>query len=296
MDRLRAMELFARVVEAGSLSAAARDLGLGQPAVSKTIAGLEARLGVRLLARTTRRLALTEAGQAFYARAQRALAEAEEAEHAARQLAGGLEGRLRVCAPVTFGRLHIAPRLPEFLAAHPRLRVDFVMDDRDIDLLSDNIDVAVRLGAISDTSLVARRLASGERVVVATPAYLARAGVPGHPAELAEHEAVIYAQAAGGDEWRFRRGDEEVGVNVPSRLRFSAAEGVREGVLAHAGLAIVSRWMMAAELASGAVVAVLPEWRLPPIELSVVYPAGRMAGTKARTFTAWLEGFLPALG
>jgi DNA-binding transcriptional LysR family regulator len=289
MDRLHAMELFARVIETGSISAAARDLRLGQPAISKTLAALETRLGVRLLVRTTRKLSPTDAGLAFYERARRVLADAEEAETAARGLAGGLEGRVRVCAPVTFARLHVAPKLPAFLAAHPKLRMEVIMDDRDVDLLSENIDVALRLGALADSSLVARRIAQCARCVVASPAYLAAAGTPLSPTDLLAHQAVVYAQASGGDEWRFRRGTTELSVNVPSRLTFSAAEGVREGVLAGLGLAIVSTWMMAPELRSGAVVRVLEDWRLPEMDLSVVFPAGRLPGAKARAFVTWFD-------
>jgi DNA-binding transcriptional LysR family regulator len=292
MDKFQAMETFARVVETGSFSAAARDLRVGQPAVSKAVAGLEEQLGVRLLVRSTRKLAPTDAGQAFYERARAALAEADEAWTAARSEGAGLSGRLRICAPVTFARLHVAPRLRSFLDAHPNLRLECVMDDREIDLLKENIDVALRLGALRDSSLTARKLASAERMVVAAPAYLKRSGTPATPSDLMAHDAVIYAQAAGGDEWRFRKGASETSVRVRSRLSLTAAEGVREAVLAGLGLAIVSRWMMAPELKKGTVVPVLKEWRLPQIDLWAVYPSGRMPGAKARAFTAWLEDVL----
>jgi DNA-binding transcriptional LysR family regulator len=175
MDRLRVMEVFVRVVQSGSFSAAARDLGIGQPAISKMVAGLEKRLRVRLLARSTRRVTPTEAGVAFYERAVRALVEANEADAAAQGLGAGLEGRLRICTPVTFARLHLVPKLGEFLEAHPKLRLEVVMDDRAIDLLAENIDVAVHLGALSDSALSARKLAQAERVVVASRAWLAAA-------------------------------------------------------------------------------------------------------------------------
>lgn len=264
-----------RVVEAGSFSAAAKAMRIGQPAVSKAVAALEERLGVRLLVRTTRQVTPTDAGQAFYERALRALAETEEAETAARGLGRGLEGRLRVCVA--------------FLDAYPKLSLELVMDDRAIDLVSENIDVALRLGALSDSSLTARKLAASARLVVGSPDYLARRGAPNTPADLLRHDAIVYAQAAGGDEWRFRRGTGESSVRIQSRLAFTAAEGVREAVLAGLGLAIVSRWMMARELDSGAVVPVLPDWRLPEIDLWAVYPAGRMPTARARAFVDWLE-------
>lgn len=289
MDRLQAMQTFVRVVETGSFSAAARDLRVGQPAVSRIIATLESQLGVRLLVRSTRRLQPTEAGQAFHERARRVLDEADEAEAAARGLGAGLEGRLRVCAPVTFARLHIAPHLESFLATHPKLRLELVMDDRNVDLLEENIDIALRLGTLKDSALTARKLKDGERLVVASPRYLAQHGIPTTPAELAAHEAIVYSQAVGGEEWRFTKGTAQSSVKIHSRLSFTAAEGVREAVIAGLGLAIASRWMMTPELATGAVVPVLTEWGLPAIALWAVFPSGRLPSAKARAFALWFE-------
>ena len=289
MGRLRDMEMFVRIVEAGSFSAAARDMNMGQPAVSKTIAGLEERLGVRLLIRSTRRLSPTEAGLAFYERALHAIAEANEAEAAARGAGAGLEGRLRIWAPVTFARLHIVPRVSEFLDAHPKLRLELVMDDRSVDLLAENIDAGLRLGVLTDSALTARKLAQADRLVVASPAYLAQRGVPTSPGDLLEHDAIIYGQSAGGQEWLFRRQDAETSVRLQARLTLSAAEGVREAVLSGQGFAVSSRWMFAPELESGEVVSVLQEWSLPPMDLWVIYPSGRLTTAKARAFVKWFE-------
>jgi len=283
------MEMFVRIVEAGSFSAAARDMNMGQPAVSKTIAGLEERLGVRLLIRSTRRLSPTEAGLAFYERALHAIAEANEAEAAARGAGAGLEGRLRIWAPVTFARLHIVPRVSEFLDAHPKLRLELVMDDRSVDLLAENIDAGLRLGVLTDSALTARKLAQADRLVVASPAYLAQRGVPTSPGDLLEHDAIIYGQSAGGQEWLFRRQDAETSVRLQARLTLSAAEGVREAVLSGQGFAVSSRWMFAPELESGEVVPVLQEWSLPPMDLWVIYPSGRLTTAKARAFVKWFE-------
>jgi DNA-binding transcriptional LysR family regulator len=197
MSRLREMEMFVRVVDAGSFSSAAHDLKIGQPAISKTIASLEDRLGVRLLVRSTRRLTPTEAGVAFYERALRAITEANEADAAARGVAASLEGRLRISAAVTFSRIHVVPRLAEFLDAHPRLELELVMDDCPRDLVAENIDAALRLGALTDSSLRARKLAQSDRLVVASPAYLARRGTPSTPADLLNHDSIIYSQ-----DWR----------------------------------------------------------------------------------------------
>jgi DNA-binding transcriptional LysR family regulator len=289
MDRLREMEMFVRVVEAGSFSAAARDLNMGQPAVSKTIASLEDRLGVRLLTRSTRKLSPTEAGTAFYERAVRAIGEADEAEAAAQGAGAGLEGRLRVSAPVTFSRLHLVPMLGSFLDAHPKVQLDLLMDDRAVDLVAENIDVALRMGVLTDSALRARKLGQAERLVIASPSYLARRGVPRTPADLLEHDGIIYGQSSGGQEWLFRRGTSETSVYLRTRLKLSAAEGVREAVLAGQGFAIASRWMFTPELKSGEVVSILEEWTLPPIDLWVIYPSGRLTSAKARTFIKWFE-------
>ncbi len=289
MDRLHAMEVFVRVVETGSFSAAARDVRIGQPAVSKLVAALEERLQVRLLVRSTRQLHPTEAGQAFYERARRAVAEADEAETAARGLSKGLDGRLRVCVSVTFARLHIAPKIGAFLDAHPNLRVDFVMDDRYIDLMEESIDVALRAGELPDSSLTARKLATCDRHVVASPAYLARMGRPAAPHDLLDHTAIVYTQGLVAEDWRFRRGTAETVVRIPTRLSFSAAEGVREAVIAGLGVAVSSVWMMAPELASGSIVPVLTEWTLPHADLWAIYPSGRLPTAKARAFITWFE-------
>jgi len=292
MDRLAAMQAFVRVVEAGSFSAAARALNMGQPAISKTVAQLEARLGVRLLMRSTQGLSPTEAGRSFYERAKRSIEEADEAEAVARGAGKGLTGRLRISAGVTFARLHIVPRLPKFLAAHPGLTLDVVLDDRIIDLIEEGVDIALRMGPLADsTSLSARKLASGPHHVLGTPAYFARSGVPATPAELAGHAAVIYTQQGAGT-WCFRQGATEVSVTVSGPLRVSAAEGVRAAVLADMGLTIASAWMFGPELESGAVQRVLTDWSLPPIDLWAVYPTGRMPSAKARAFAAFVEAEL----
>jgi DNA-binding transcriptional LysR family regulator len=292
MDRLAAMETFVQVIDSGSFSEAARLMRVGQPAISKTVAQLEKRLGVKLVARSTRGLMVTEAGQSFYERAMRVLEDADEADLAARGAGAGLTGRLRICAAVTFARLHIVPRLPEFLAAHPGLEMEVVLDDRNIDLVHEGIDVALRMGELADSALTARRVARCARLVVATPAYLEKAGTPLLPVDLLTHQTITYARRGGGESWTFRRGADEITVTLRGRLRIDAAEGVRAAVLADGGLAVGSHWMFAPELADGTLKAVLTDWDLPPIDVSAVFPAGRAATTKARTFIAFVERIL----
>jgi DNA-binding transcriptional LysR family regulator len=294
MDRYQAMATFVRVVETGSFSAAARQLNVGQPAVSKTIAQLENRLQVRLLIRSTHGLTPTEAGQRFYERATAAIREADEAELVARGAGAGLTGCLRISAATTFARLHIVPLLPRFLDQHPGVEIDVLLDDRVIDLVAEGVDLSLRMGTLADSSATARKIASGGRAVLATPAYLERAGCPGSPAELTEHEAVIYSQLP--DTWSFTRDGTEVSVAMHGRVRVSAAEGLRAAVLADIGLTIASDWMFTPELANGAVRRVLEDWMLPSLDLWAVFPAGRMASAKARQFANFIEASMADVG
>ena len=292
MDRLQAMTAFVRVVETGSFSAAARQIGVGQPAISKTIAQLEDRLQVRLLIRSTHGLTPTDAGLRFFERARNAIQEADEAELDAKGAGAGLSGRLRICAATTFARIVILPQLQRFMDRHPDLDVDVILDDRVIDLVSEGIDVALRMGELADTSAVARRLAIGRRSVIATPAYLDRHGIPVVPADLSAHQAVVYTQL--GNAWTFSREGTQASVTVSGRARFSAAEGIRTAVLSHMGLAVASDWMFAPELADGTVRRVLEDWELPPIDLWAVFPTGRLASAKARAFADFAGSIVAA--
>jgi DNA-binding transcriptional LysR family regulator len=283
------MQTFVKVIETGSFSAAARQLRLGQPAISKTVAQLEERLGLPLLLRSSRRLSVTEAGQIFYDHAKVTIAQAEEAELAARGAGAGLTGRLRVSAGVTFARLKIVPKLGSFLARHPKLEIELILDDRNVDLVGEGIDVALRLGVLTDSALAARKIAVVGRRVVGTPAYFARAGVPEMPSDLSAHEAIIYSQRGGGSAWTFAKDGAEQSVVLSGRIRSTAVEALREAVLADLGLAVASDAMLGAELESGAVQEVLADWRLPSIDVWAVFPTGRRASAKARAFASFVE-------
>ena len=289
MDRFAAMAAFVRVIETGSFSAAAHQLHIGQPAVSKTVAQLEERLGVRLLVRSTRGLTPTEAGQNFYERAKRAIDEADEAEVAARGASTSLSGELRISADVTFARWHVVPRLAAFLAEHPALSVGAILEDRDIDLIQSGVDVALRMGPLEDSALTARKIGQSPRRVVGTPAYFEKHGEPKVPADLTAHEAIVYDERRGGTAWAFRKGSAETSVTVDGRVRITAAEGVREAVFAGLGLAVASEWMFTPELERGRVRGVLQDWTLPLVELWAVFPTGRRVSAKARAFVAFIE-------
>jgi DNA-binding transcriptional LysR family regulator len=292
VDRLADMETFVRVIDAGSFSAAAQQMHLGQPAVSKAVSRLEQRLGVRLVLRSTRGLTPTEAGQRYYDEARIVLQKAEQAELAASTAGKSLSGRLRISAPVTFARLHIVPKLEDLLKAHPALDIEVVLSDREVDVIEEGIDVALRLGSLVDSALTARKLASRRRVVLAAPRYFQEFGKPLKPQDLCRHVAVIYAERLGGSSWTFHKEGEEVVVTLHGRVRVSAAEGVREAVFAGLGMTVSSEWMFTPELANGTVETALTEWRLPDMDLWAVFPAGRLASSKARTFVAFVEAGL----
>jgi DNA-binding transcriptional LysR family regulator len=292
LDRLLALETFVRVVDTGSFSTAARLKNMGQPAVSKLIAQLEDWLGVRLLLRSTRGLKPTEAGLNFYPYAKRTIEDADEAVLAARGAAAALSGRLRVSAAVCFARLHIVPKLPIFLAEHPDVEVELLLEDRNVDLVEEGVDVALRMGHLTDPNMAARKIAERRRLVMATPSYFQHNGVPASPGELVGHEAVIYTRDDGGEAFTFRRGTAEMSINIAGRVRISATEGLRAAVIAGVGLTVASEFAFAPELKSGEIVTALDDWTLPPIGLSAVYPTGRMASKKSRAFVAFVEDCL----
>jgi DNA-binding transcriptional LysR family regulator len=290
MDRLAVMATFVRVMETGSFTAAARLQNMSQPSVSKSVAQLEEALGVRLLMRSTRGLAPTEAGRNFCERARQVIEQAEEAVQVARGAGAGLQGRLRVSVGTTLAKLYLMPLLPVFLAKHPDLSIDLVLEDRAIDLIEEGIDIGLCLSPLRDSSLTARKVGSSKRMVLGAPAYFEGAGVPMTPDQLGGHTAVVYTQDGDGSEtWNFRQGQIHMSVSVSGRLRVNAGEGLRAAVLGGMGVAIASQWMFASELARGTVCAVLTDWTLPQSDLWAVFPTGRMPNAKTRAFAKFAE-------
>lgn len=258
-DDLPSMALFARVVQLRSFSAAARQAGLAKSAVSKRIAGLEARLGVRLLVRTTRNLSLTEDGLRFYEHCAALLAAAEAAEDAVSESSQTARGPIRVNASVAFAELYLAGAVARFLREYPDVTVQLAADDRFVDLAEGGVDLVIRITSRLSGAIVARRLATDRYVVIAAPGYLARAGTPRTPDELIHHDCLRYALVPQSHEWRFTVGGKA--ISVPTRGNFVASNGtvLREAVLAELGLAVTPRFMVAAELASGRLVTVLDD-------------------------------------
>jgi DNA-binding transcriptional LysR family regulator len=290
-DRLQQLAIFIRAVETGSLSKVAREFGLSQPSVSRTLAALEERLGVKLLARTTRQLSLTDAGEALLSRAREALARVDDAENAARGT-DRLSGVLRVALPATYGVRQIVPILPGFLARHPLLKIDLMMSDRYQNLIAEGAEMALRLGNQPDSSFVARKLAATRRLFVASPTYLVRHGTPSSLADLGQHHIIGGPSDADDQSWTACRDGLTHVQSVNPRVRTRSAVAAVACVSAGLGIAIASTWMCADELASGALVEVLADYRLDPATAFVVFPAGRRPSRRARAFSDYLEQVL----
>lgn len=285
MDRFGDLDVFARVVTAKSMSAAGRELSLSPAVISKRIRRLEERLGVRLLQRTTRQLSLTEAGQGFYERVVAILGSIEEAEAWVASGVGQARGTLRVSAPTSFGRLHIAPHLKPFLDANPMVNVDLILTDAFVDIIGEGFDVAVRIADLEDSSLVAKRLAPNHRILCATPAYLAAHGSPETIAELASHTLIAH----NADQWRLDGPEGPVTVRVTGQLRTNSSEVVREALLAGVGIALRSTWDVGPELKSGALTRVLPAYSVGKrVAVYAVYPSRRHMEQKVRAFVDFL--------
>ena len=294
MDLLAGMAVFARVVEARGFSAAARDLGMSKSAVSKQVTRLEDRLGARLLNRTTRRLSLTAAGAAFHEHCQRMLAEAEAAERAVTQLQVEPRGVLKLNAPMSFGVLHLAPALPDFMRRYPELTLDLALSDRVVDLIDEGYDLAVRIGRLADSSLVARRLAPSRRVVCGAPAYFERHGRPLRPEDLRRHNCLLYTYMTSGDEWRYHGPDGEGAVKLTGTLRANNGEVLRDALLAGLGVAPMPTFMVGHDLAAGRLVTVLSEYADLDTSVYAVWPHSRHLSTKVRVFVDFLaERFGP---
>jgi DNA-binding transcriptional LysR family regulator len=292
-DRLQELGVFVRAAETGSFSRTAREFGVAQPSISRTIAALEARLGVKLFLRTTRRITLTDAGSVLLERTRHILPEIADAEDAARGT-DSLQGLIKVAMPVAFGVREVIPRLPEFLAAHPQLKVDLAMADGAEDLVAEGVDMAVRLGKLADSGFGTRKLASSPRFLVAAPAYLARRGVPVALSDLAGHDCILGPGASGRKGWTVIETDTEAPIAVSERFNVGSAEGVVAMAKAGLGMAIASLWMCRAELANGDLATVLPDCPLAPAQAHAVFPAGRQPSRKVRALTEYLASAFAA--
>lgn len=290
MDRLDDMLAFIKVVDAKGFTAAADRLGLSKSVVSRRITELENRLGARLLNRTTRRLSLTEVGQAFYERCTRILADLEEAEMAVADLHAAPRGRLKVNAPVSFGLLHLAPAIADFLERHPAIEIDIDLNDRYVDLVDEGYDVAVRIGRLRDSTLIARRLAPAHRVVCASPGYLARNGSPVTPEDLMRHNCLLYTNVPAAEQWTFQVDGETRTVRVSGNLRTSNGDLLRAAAIAGVGITVLPTFLIGDALQAGTVRCLLPEYYGGGSTVYAVYPQNRHLSPKVRAFVDFLAG------
>lgn len=288
MDRLQQMRVFTAVVDAGSFVAAADATGMSRPAVSRHVAELEARLGVRLLHRTTRRLSLTDEGEIFHARCRELLAEVEEAEAEITSRAGQASGLLKVNVPVSFGVLHLAPLWPSFMSANPAVTLDVTLSDRIVDLVDEGFDLAVRIARLPSSSLISRRLTSTRMILCASRAYLREHGVPDHPSQLVDHTVLAYSLLAMGENWEFDGPDGHVSVKVSPRMRTNSGDTCRAAALQHAGVVLQPSFLVGEDLRSGALVEVLPGYRSAELGVYAVYPSRKHVSPKVRLLIDFL--------
>jgi DNA-binding transcriptional LysR family regulator len=288
MDRFQEMRVFSAVVDAGSFVAAADSLDISKAAVSRYVAELEARLGVRLLHRTTRRLSLTEEGEVFHARCKELLADVEEAEAEVSERSGEAIGVLKVSAPVSFGLLHLAPLWAQFMAAHPRLTLDLTLSDRIVDLVDEGFDVAVRIARLPSSSLVSRRLSSTRLVLCASAQYLRKHGTPKEPADLDAHTVLAYSLLSIGDTWEFEGPDGPVSVKVHPRMHSNSGDTCRAAALRHQGIILQPSFLVGEDLKSGELVEIMPRYRSLELGIYAVYPSRKHVLPKVRLLVDYL--------
>jgi len=291
MERIQAIRLFVRVVDLGSFSKAAAELGIGQPAATKQVRRMEAQLGARLLHRSTHGVTPTEIGLLYYEKCKLITHHVEEAESVAALLQTQVQGALRISTSVAFGRRVLAPLVMQFMRMNPQLQVDLSCDDRYVNLVEQGVDVAIRMGPLADSTLGSRYLGLNPWVVAASPEYLQQRGTPAAPKDLKDHDALIYSTVQGDARWQFSgAGGKSASVPVRGLLRSNNLStllvAAREGM----GIAALPRYVAEESLRKGSLVPLLDEWQLPQQEIHAVYPSPRMVPAKVTQFIDWLQG------
>ena len=288
MDRFQEMRVFAAVVDAGSFVGAADELDMSKAAVSRIVSELEARLGVRLLHRTTRRLSLTTEGEVFVDRCRELLAAVGEAEAEVSERSGQAVGVLKISAPVSFGVLRLAPLWGGFLAAHPQIQLDITLSDRVVDLVDEGFDLAVRIARLESSSLVSRRLSATRMVLCASPEYLRKHGTPRDPSALAGHTVLAYSLLAAGDTWEFQGPDGPVAVKVRPRMHTNSGDTCRAVALDHKGIVLQPSFLVGEDLQAGRLVELLPDYRSHELGVYAVYPTRKHVLPKVRLLIDYL--------
>ncbi|WP_295464212.1 LysR family transcriptional regulator [uncultured Pseudomonas sp.] len=294
MDTLRSLQAFVKIVELGSLTAAAERLELSRSALTKHLAALERHYGTRLLQRTTRTLSLTEAGRTLHEGIVPLLGDLQALEHRLQEGHERPRGRLRVSAPLTFGVRHLAPLVSSFLHEYPDLAIDLELSDRQVRLVEEGFDLALRIGDLSDSSLVAQPLGAVELHVCAAPTYLQRHGRPDHPSELGQHRCLLYSYASDGDTWQFQRGEEHLQVKVAGHLRANNGSVLHRAALDGHGIIRQPDFLVNEDIASGRLERLFLAWHTQAIAIHAVYPHRRLVPAKVRVFIAWLQRHLAA--
>ncbi len=290
MHRLAELEVFVAVVESESFTAAAKDLGVSKSFVSKEIRALEDRLGVRLINRTTRKLALTDAGAGFFARARQIMEDVEAAERSVVQLNTEPRGLLRISVPMTFGIEYVSPALTKFMQSHPDLEIDIAFADRKVDIIDEGFDLVLRIGKLADSSFVVRKIAPVRLMLLASPSYLEQAGTPQRPQDLADHECMQYTYQD-TNTWRLDNGDSEVAIQVHGRMRANNGNALRDAAVSGLGIVIVPDFMACNQLADGSLVEVLPGWSVGDRAVWAMYPHSRHLSAKVRLCVDFLAEY-----
>jgi DNA-binding transcriptional LysR family regulator len=292
MDLLASMKMYVAVIDGGSFAAAADRLDVSRALVSKQMQKLEEHLGTRLMNRTTRRLSMTETGRAFYERSVQIVADVEEAEQIAGQMTRSPQGVLRVTIPLSYGQHRLAGIIGAYTQAYPRVVLDIALSDRKVDLVEEGFDVAIRIGALPQSDLIAKKLGAAYSIACAAPAYLARFGTPETPDDLRQHTCLSYSLSGGGAEWRFDAPDGPLIVPVTGPIKADNGDIIRLAAIAGAGIAFQPGFIVDDDIAAGRLVRVLPGWRSLEMGVYAVYPSRKHLSAKVRTFVDFLAAAL----
>ena len=289
MDKLTGMKVFVRVAKSGSFVGGARDLSISRAMATKHIMSLESLLGIRLFNRTTRSLSLTEVGAAYLERCQQVLADVEEMDAAVTQLQTEPRGTLKISAPPYIGTSHIAPALVAFLDKHHDLNVELILQGQTRDLIEESIDIAVFLGTLEDTSLVALKLARSSMVACGAPAYFAKRGIPKHPKDLLNHSCLVNWAMPPRDHWQFKGAKENISINVSGRMQANVADPIRVAAVNGLGIVMLPSYIVGADVKAGRLQVILQDYALSPLEIHAVYPHRKYLSAKVRRFLEFLQ-------
>jgi len=296
MDQITAMRVFVAVIDEEGFAAAAARVGMSRAMVSKHVMDLETHLDARLMNRTTRRQSLTGVGRTYYERAKRILSALQEADAEAAQESLCPSGRLRVNAPMSFGVLHVAPHLKSYLDRYPDVQVDLTLNDRVVDLVDEGYDLAIRIGTLADSSLIARRIATSRLIACAAPAYLDARGTPRHPAELEAHSCLAYSNAGTPDRWDFRAGGETLSARLRPRLFCNNGDALLAAAVSGLGIIVQPDFIVAAALAEARLRRIMPDFDAGALGVFAIHPSSRLVSARVRTFIDHLAASLARYG